>query len=67
MRQFAADLGVEPHELLKGEDDGKRGNGEGSTSRRKDGRWMGRYTVHAADGPKQNAISALRYESPLIE
>jgi len=46
---------------------GKRGNGEGTFTRRKDGRWMGRYTVQTADGPKQKAISALRYESPLIE
>ena len=35
---------------------GRRGNNEGSISRRKDGRWMGRYTVHAADGPKQRAV-----------
>jgi integrase len=34
----------------------RRGNGEGSITRRKDGRWMGRYTVHTADGPKQKAI-----------
>src|SRR5215210_1644661 len=34
----------------------KRGNGEGSISKRKDGRWMGRYTVHTAIGPKQKAI-----------
>ncbi len=34
----------------------KRGNNEGSISKRKDGRWMGRYTVHAADGPKQRAV-----------
>ena len=32
------------------------GNNEGSISRRKDGRWMGRYTVHTADGPKQRAV-----------
>lgn len=35
---------------------GRRGNGEGSISRRKDGRWMGRYTVHTAEGPKQRAV-----------
>ena len=46
---------------------GKRRNGEGSIARRKDGRRIGRYSVHAADGPKQKAISALRCESPLIE
>jgi integrase len=34
----------------------RRGNNEGSISRRKDGRWMGRYTVHTADGPKQRAV-----------
>ena len=34
----------------------RRGNGEGSINRRKDGRWMGRYTVHTADGPKQRAV-----------
>jgi len=35
---------------------GGRGNNEGSISRRKDGRWMGRYTVHTADRPKQKAV-----------
>src|SRR5919202_3451383 len=35
---------------------GRRGNGEGSITRRKDGRWMARYTVHTANGPKQKAI-----------
>ena len=35
---------------------GRRGNGEGSITRRKDGRWMGRYTVYTSNGPKQKAI-----------
>jgi hypothetical protein len=35
---------------------GKRGNGEGSISRRKDGRWWGRYAVNTLDGPKQKAV-----------
>jgi integrase len=35
---------------------GKRGNGEGSISRRRDGRWWGRYTVNTLDGPKQKAV-----------
>jgi integrase len=30
----------------------KRGNGEGSIYRRKDGRWVGQYTVYTAKGPK---------------
>src|SRR5215210_1809715 len=30
----------------------KRGNGEGSIYQRKDGRWVGQYTVHTAKGPK---------------
>ena len=34
----------------------KRGNGEDSISTRKDGRWWGRYTVHTANGPKQQAV-----------
>lgn len=34
----------------------KRGNGEGSISKRKDGRWWGRYTVHTLQGPKQRAV-----------
>jgi integrase len=34
----------------------KRGNGEGSISKRKDGRWWGRYTVHTDKGPKQKAV-----------
>ncbi len=33
----------------------KRGNGEGSITRYKDGRWCGRYTIHTADGPKRKA------------
>lgn len=35
---------------------GRRGNNEGSISRRSDGRWYGRYTVHTADGPKQRSV-----------
>ena len=31
----------------------KRGNGEGSITKRKDGRWMARYTVHTVKGPKR--------------
>jgi integrase len=34
----------------------KRGNGEGSITKRKDGRWMARYTVHTAKGPKRRTI-----------
>jgi integrase len=34
----------------------KRGNSEGSITRRKDGRYMGRYTVNTANGPKQKAV-----------
>lgn len=34
----------------------RRGNGEGSITRRKDERWMGRYTVHTANGPKQKSM-----------
>ena len=34
----------------------KRGNGEGSITKRKDGRWMARYTVHTANGPKRRHI-----------
>jgi integrase len=35
---------------------GKRGNGEGSIGRRKDGLYMARYTVHTATGPKRKAL-----------
>jgi hypothetical protein len=35
---------------------GRRGNGEGSVRKRKDGRWEARYTVHGADGPKQRTV-----------
>jgi integrase len=31
---------------------GRRGNGEGSIYRRKDGRWVGQYLVYTPDGPK---------------
>jgi integrase len=30
----------------------KRGNGEGSIYRRKDGRWVGQYMIYTAKGPK---------------
>src|SRR5919107_2001250 len=30
----------------------KRGNGEGSIYRRKDGRWVGQYTIYTTTGPK---------------
>jgi integrase len=35
---------------------GKRGNGEGSIYRRKDGRWAGQCTVQTITGPKRKAI-----------
>ena len=35
---------------------GKRGNGEGSITRRKDGLYMARYTVQTDTGPKRKAI-----------
>ncbi len=34
----------------------KRGNGEGSITKRKDGRWMARYTVQTATGLKRKAL-----------
>jgi integrase len=37
---------------------GKRGNGEGSITRRKDGLYMARYTVQTAIGPKRKTIYA---------
>jgi integrase len=45
MESFSQRRGVE--EMAK-----KRGNGEGSIYQRKDGRWVGQYTVHTAKGPK---------------
>lgn len=42
---------------------GKRGNGEGSISRRKDGLYMARYTVQTADGPKRRTIYGKKGES----
>ncbi len=41
----------------------RRGNNEGSISKRKDGRWMARYTVHALEGPKQKTIMGKKGES----
>src|ERR671921_413886 len=35
---------------------GRRGNGEGSITRRKDGLYMGRYTVQTAAGTKRKAL-----------
>jgi integrase len=37
---------------------GKRGNGEGSITRRKDGLYMARYTVETAIGAKRKAVYA---------
>src|SRR5215217_9570652 len=34
----------------------KRGNNEGTITRRKDGRWEARYTVHTAEGPKRKVL-----------
>lgn len=34
----------------------RRGNNEGTITRRKDGRWEARYTAHTADGPKRKTI-----------
>jgi integrase len=34
----------------------KRGNGEGSITKRKDGRYMARYTVHTTKGPKRRTV-----------
>ncbi len=35
---------------------GKRGNGEGSIYRRKDGRWVGQYTLQTATGGKRKTV-----------
>jgi integrase len=35
---------------------GRRGNGEGTITRRKDRRWEGKYTVYTAEGPKRRAL-----------
>jgi integrase len=35
---------------------GRRGNGEGSITRRKDGLYMGRYTVQTATGTQRKAL-----------
>ena len=40
---------------------GKRGNGEGSITRRKDGLYMARYTVQTATGSKRKT---LRQDAP---
>src|SRR4028118_2313494 len=37
---------------------GKRGNGEGSITRRKDGLYMARYTVETATGAKRKTVYA---------
>jgi integrase len=34
----------------------RRGNGEGTITRRKDGRWEARYTVVTANGPKRKVL-----------
>ena len=41
---------------------GKRGNGEGSIARRKDGLYMARYTVHTPEGPKRKTIYGRKYK-----
>ncbi|MDP9438875.1 MAG: N-terminal phage integrase SAM-like domain-containing protein, partial [Actinomycetota bacterium] len=35
---------------------GRRGNGEGSIYKRKDGRWEGRYTAQTPSGPKRKSV-----------
>jgi integrase len=35
---------------------GRRGNGEGTITRRKDGRWEAKHTVDTAEGPKRRAL-----------
>lgn len=35
-----------------------RGNGEGTIPKRKDGRWVARYHVRTAEGPKRRALYA---------
>ncbi len=40
----------------------KRGNNEGSITKRGDGRYMARYTVHTADGPKRKTIYGRKYK-----
>jgi integrase len=37
---------------------GRRANSEGSISRRKDGRWMARYTIETPDGTKRKTLYA---------
>jgi len=59
IRKLAKALGVDARELTKKESQKmakRRGNGEGSISKRKDGRWWGRYTAYTANGPKQRAV-----------
>src|SRR5215212_7840489 len=34
----------------------RRGNGEGTITRRKDGRWEARYTAQTADGPRRKVL-----------
>ncbi len=41
---------------------GKRGNGEGSITKRKDGRWMARYTVHTTKGLRRKTIYGRKRE-----
>jgi integrase len=41
---------------MKGGAVGKRGNGEGSIYRRKDGRWVGQYTIQTATGQKRRYV-----------
>ncbi len=35
---------------------GRRGNGEGTITRRKDGRWEAKYTAHTAEGSKRRTL-----------
>src|SRR5919107_2745426 len=35
---------------------GRRGNGEGTITRRRDGRWEARYTAQTVDGPKRKVL-----------
>src|SRR5215217_7212822 len=43
----------------------KRGNGEVSITKRKDGRWEARYTIHTSAGPKRrNLYGRTRLQEP---
>ena len=59
LRKLAEALGVEPHELMKGEEMPATGD---RITKREDGRWMGRSTVQTSTGTERRSVYGRTYK-----